>query len=281
MLERLAGAGFVLVLTVFMLIRRENLRNRLIRLLGYGRLTITTRAMEEAGQRISRYLVMQALLNSSFGIAVGLGLFLFGLPYAFLWGFLAALLRFVPYVGSWAAALLPTVLALAVFNGWLWPLAVFGFIVALEIVIATILEPLLYGESAGISEVGMLVSVAFWTWLWGPVGLLLAMPLTVCVVVISKYVPANAVCRRLAERWVGHRAAYSLLSTFARGRSGRGKGDRRSIHRRKLRRPGLRRPNGAGARLCQTRLVAGQFNRGPGTVRGADDARDPGRGEIR
>lgn len=187
--ERLAGAGFVIVLTVFMLIRRENLRNRLIRLLGYGRLTITTRAMEEAGQRISRYLVMQALLNSSFGIAVGLGLFLFGLPYAFLWGFLAALLRFVPYVGSWAAALLPTVLALAVFNGWLWPLAVFGFIVALEIVIATILEPLLYGESAGISEVGMLVSVAFWTWLWGPVGLLLAMPLTVCVVVISKYVP--------------------------------------------------------------------------------------------
>ena len=189
MFERLAGAGFVIVLTIFMLIRRENLRNRLIRLLGYGRLTITTRALEEAGQRISRYLVMQSLLNGSFGISVGIALFFFGLPYAFLWGFLAALLRFIPYVGSWAAAILPTALALAVFQGWLWPLLVFGLIVGLEIVIATILEPLLYGESAGISEVGMLVSVAFWTWLWGPVGLLLAMPLTVCVVVIAKYVP--------------------------------------------------------------------------------------------
>lgn len=190
MFERLAGAGFVIVLTIFMLIRRENLRNRLIRLLGYGHLTITTRALEEAGQRISRYLVMQSLLNGSFGIAVGAALFFFGLPYAFLWGFLAALLRFIPYVGSWAAAILPTILALAVFHGWLWPLLVFGLIVALEIVIATILEPLLYGESAGISEVGILVSVAFWTWLWGPVGLLLAMPLTVCVVVIAKYVPS-------------------------------------------------------------------------------------------
>ena len=189
MLERLAGAGFVLVLTVFMLIRRENLRNRLIRLLGYGRLTITTKALEEAGQRISRYLIVQSLLNGSFGIAVGVALFFFGLPYAFLWGILAALLRFIPYVGSWAAAILPTALALAVFQGWLWPLLVLGLIASLEIVIATILEPLLYGESAGISEVGMLVSVAFWTWLWGPVGLLLAMPLTVCVVVISKYVP--------------------------------------------------------------------------------------------
>lgn len=189
MFERVAGAGFVIVLTIFMLIRRENLRNRLIRLLGYGRLTVTTRALEEAGQRISRYLVMQSLLNGSFGIAVGVALFFFGLPYSFLWGFLAALLRFIPYVGSWAAAILPTILALAVFHGWLWPLLVFGLIVGLEIVIATILEPLLYGESAGISEVGMLVAVAFWTWLWGPVGLLLAMPLTVCVVVIGKYVP--------------------------------------------------------------------------------------------
>ena len=189
MLERLAGAGFVIVLTIFMLIRRENLRNRLIRLLGYGRLTITTKALEEAGQRISRYLIVQSLLNGSFGITVGVSLFFFGLPYAFLWGFLAALLRFIPYVGSSAAAILPTALALAVFQGWLWPLSVLGLIVGLEIVIAMILEPLLYGESAGISEVGMLVSVAFWTWLWGPVGLLLAMPLTVCVVVISKYVP--------------------------------------------------------------------------------------------
>ena len=264
-----------------MLIRRENLRNRLIRLLGYGRLTITTRAMEEAGQRISRYLVMQSLLNGSFGIAVGLGLFLFGLPYAFLWGFLAALLRFVPYVGSWAAALLPTVLALAVFNGWLWPLLVFGFIV-------------------GIGNCHCDDSRTFALWrkrryfrsgharLCGVLDLALGSGRTATRHAAHRLCcgnqqvcAANAICRRLAERWVGSRAAYSLLSTFARRGSGRGEGYRRSIYRRKLRRPGLRRPNGAGAWLCQTRLVAGQFNRSRSTVRGADDARDPGRGEIR
>ena len=189
MLERVAGAGFVIVLVIFMSIRRENLRNRFIRLLGYSRLTITTRALEESGRRISRYLVMQSLINLSFGIAVGVALFLIGLPYAFLWGFLATLLRFIPYIGSWAAAILPTALSLAVFQGWLWPMLVLGIIIALEIVSAAVLEPLLYGDSAGVSEVGLLVSIAFWTWLWGPVGLLLALPITVCVVVISKYVP--------------------------------------------------------------------------------------------
>ena len=189
MFDRLAGAGFVIVLVVFMLIRRENLRNRLIRLLGYGRLTITTKAMEEAGRGITRYLVMQSLLNSGFGMAVAAALLLIGLPYALLWGFLAALLRFIPYVGSMVAATLPTVLSLAVFDGWFWPMLVFGVIVAMELVNGMILEPLLYGESAGVSEVGLLVAIAFWTWLWGPLGLLLATPLTVCVVVISKHVP--------------------------------------------------------------------------------------------
>ena len=189
MIDRLAGTGFVIVLVVFMLIRRENLRNRLIRLLGYGRLTITTKAMEEAGRGITRYLVMQSLLNTGFGMAVATALLLIGLPYALLWGFLAALLRFIPYVGSMVAATLPTVLSLAVFDGWFWPLLVLGVIVALELVNSMILEPLLYGESVGVSEVGILVAIAFWTWLWGPLGLLLATPLTVCVVVISKHVP--------------------------------------------------------------------------------------------
>jgi predicted PurR-regulated permease PerM len=189
MLDHLAGAGLIFILTVFMLIRRENLRNRLIRLLGYGRVTITTKAIEEAGRRMSRYLLTQALLNTSFGIAVAVALFFIGLPYALLWGFLAALLRFIPYVGATLAATLPTILGLAVFDGWFWPLVVLGVILALELVNNMALEPLLYGESAGISEVGLLVAIAFWTWLWGPVGLILATPLTVCVVVISKYVP--------------------------------------------------------------------------------------------
>jgi hypothetical protein len=177
------------VLVIFMLVQREDLRNRLIRLVGYGRLTVTTRALEEAGQRISRYLLMQTIINSSFGLAVGLALYLIGLPYAILWGFLAAILRFIPYVGPFAAAIMPGALSLAVFQGWLWPIVVVGLFLALELLNNMVLEPLLYGESAGVSGVGLLVAIAFWTWLWGPVGLVLATPLTVCVVVFGKYVP--------------------------------------------------------------------------------------------
>jgi predicted PurR-regulated permease PerM len=189
MAERFAGAGLVIVLVIFMLIQREDLRNRLIRLVGYGRLTITTRALEEAGDRISRYLLMQTIINSSFGLAVGLTLYLIGLPYAILWGFLAAVLRFIPYVGPFAAAIMPSALSLAVFEGWMWPIVVVGLFLALELLNNMVLEPLLYGESAGVSGVGLLVAIAFWTWLWGPTGLILATPLTVCVVVLSKYVP--------------------------------------------------------------------------------------------
>jgi predicted PurR-regulated permease PerM len=189
MVERFAGAGLVIVLVVFMLIQREDLRNRLIRFVGYGRLTFTTRALEEAGDRISRYLLMQTIINSSFGLAVGLALYLIGVPYAVLWGFFAAVLRFIPYVGPFAAAIMPSALSLAVFEGWLWPILVVGIFVALELICNMVLEPLLYSESAGVSGVGLLVAVAFWTWLWGPVGLVLATPLTVCVVVLGKYVP--------------------------------------------------------------------------------------------
>ena len=189
MLERLAAAGLVIVLVVFMLIQREDLRNRLIRLVGFGRLTFTTRALEETGQRISRYLLMQTIVNSSFGLGVGLALYLIGVPYAVLWGFFAAVLRFIPYVGPFAAAIMPSALSLAVFEGWVWPIVVVGIFVALELTCNMVLEPLLYAESAGVSGVGLLVAVAFWTWLWGPVGLVLATPLTVCIVVLGKYVP--------------------------------------------------------------------------------------------
>ncbi len=189
MLERFASAGLVIVLVIFMLSQREDLRNRLIRLVGYGRLTFTTSALEEAGQRISRYLLMQTIINSSFGLAVTVALYMIGVPYAVLWGFFAAVLRFIPYVGPFAAAIVPSALSLAVFDGWLWPILVVGIFVALELTCNMVLEPLLYAESAGVSGVGLLVAVAFWTWLWGPVGLVLATPLTVCVVVFSKYIP--------------------------------------------------------------------------------------------
>jgi predicted PurR-regulated permease PerM len=185
----LADAGLVLVLLLFILIAHDDLRDRLFRLIGYARLTDTTKAFDEAGQRISRSLLMQAIVNGTYGCAVGLGLFCFGLPYAMLWGLLAAVWRFIPYVGPALAALLPIALSLAVFAGWVKPLLVGGLFVLLELVTNMILEPLLYGRSAGVSQVALLMAFAFWTWLWGPVGLLLATPLTVCLGVLGKYVP--------------------------------------------------------------------------------------------
>ena len=189
LIEGLGGAATVLVLVIFMLIEREDLRNRLIRLGGYGRLATTTRALDEAGQRISRYLLMQSIINASFGLGIALGLLLLGVPYAPLWGFLAAVLRFIPYVGVWLAALLLIVFSLAAFPTWHQPLYVTGLFVLLEALCSMALEPFLYGQSAGVSQVALLCSVAFWAWLWGPVGLLLATPMTVCLVVFAKHVP--------------------------------------------------------------------------------------------
>jgi len=189
LLEILASAGLVVVLVIFMLIRRHDLRNRIIRLAGHGRVATATQALDEASTRVSRYLLAQCMINGGFGVVVALGLWLIGLPYAFLWGFLASCLRFIPYVGTWMAAALPIVLSLGVFDGWQRPLLVVGLFIVLEPLIYMVLEPLLYGQSAGVSEVALLVAVAFWTWVWGPVGLILATPLTVCLVVFAKYVP--------------------------------------------------------------------------------------------
>jgi predicted PurR-regulated permease PerM len=189
LVERLASAGLAIVLVIFMLFERADLRNRLIRLIGYGRLTVTTRALEEAGNRISRYLLAQSAINAFYGVAVGVALSLIGLPYAILWGVLGALLRFIPYVGPSLAALMPSVLALAAFDGWLWPLIVVALFAALELFTNAVLETLLYSDSAGVSQVALLIAIAFWTWLWGPIGLLMATPLTVCLVVLGKYVP--------------------------------------------------------------------------------------------
>lgn len=189
LLQALASALVVTVLMIFMLLERRELRDRLILLIGYRRMTATTRALDEAGARISRYLLMQSIINGSFGVAVGLGLFLIGVPYAVIWGSLAAALRFIPYVGSSVAAVLALALSLAVFPGWLQPALVVGLFLVLDLVIMVI-EPWLYGQSAGVSQVALLIAVIFWTWLWGPVGLLLATPLTVCLVVLGKHLPA-------------------------------------------------------------------------------------------
>ena len=187
-LETVLTAVMVLVLVIFLLIEQGTLRDRLLTVGGFAHVTRTTKALDEAGARISGYLRMQALLNGSFGLLFGLGLFMVGLPYAVLWGLLAAVLRFIPYVGTLIAALLPIGLSLAVFPGWTQPLLVSGLFVLLELGTSAVLEPVLFGHSTGISQVAILVAVLFWSWLWGPVGLLLATPLTVCLSVLGKYV---------------------------------------------------------------------------------------------
>ena len=188
-LEPIALSGLVLVLVMFMLINREDLRDRLISLVGVGQLADTTRALEEAGERVSRYLLLQLIINTGFGVAVALGLWLIGLPYAPLWGFFAALLRYIPYLGPWLAALLPLALSVLISKDWSVALMVVALFGALELLTNMIIEPLAYGRGIGVSQAALLIAVAFWTWLWGPVGLVLASPLTVCLVVLGRYVP--------------------------------------------------------------------------------------------
>jgi len=189
LVEALIGFGVVTLIVCFMLLERRELAERTVQLVGFRRIAMTTRALDEAGARISRYLRMQFLVNGGFGLAAGLGLFAIGIPYPALWGPLAAALRFIPYVGVWLAILPPLALALAVSPGWVAPLLVLGLFVGLELLVNAAVEPLLYSQSAGVSPVGLLVALTFWTWLWGPVGLLLGTPLTVCLIVLSKYVP--------------------------------------------------------------------------------------------
>jgi predicted PurR-regulated permease PerM len=189
LLEPLGTAAFVAVLVIFMLLQYEDLRNRLIGLVGSGQLTLTTRALDDAGQRVSRYLLMQFVINGSYGLVTALVLFLIGIPYAVLWGFLAAVLRYIPYVGPWIAAFFPIIMSLVAFPGWLQLALVLGMFGLLELWSNMLMEPWLYGQSLGVSEVGLLVVTGFWTWLWGPIGLILSTPLTVCIVVLGRHVP--------------------------------------------------------------------------------------------
>ena len=189
LVEVLGLAGIVVILVVFFLVRREDLRDRFIRLVGKGHATVTTQMLADAATRVSRYLSMLFLINATFGIAVGIGLYLIGVPNAILWGILAATLRFVPYIGPWIAAVAPTGLAMAISTGWLAPILTLGLFAGLELFCGNVLEPWLYGKGTGVSAVAVLVAAVFWTWLWGIVGLLLATPLTVCLLVIGKHVP--------------------------------------------------------------------------------------------
>ena len=188
--DALGTAGLVVLFVIFMLLRQEDLAQRVIRLVGYSRLTLTTKALDEVGERVSRYLITQFTLNGLYGLVLAIGLAFIGLPYIVLWGVLAALFRFIPYVGPWLVAILPVGLSLAVFDGWTQPLMVVSLILCLELVTNMILEPKFYGHSTGVSDFGILLAITFWTWMWGGIGLLLATPLTVCVVVFCRYIPA-------------------------------------------------------------------------------------------
>jgi predicted PurR-regulated permease PerM len=185
----LETAVIVIIFTLFMLLKREDLRNRAIRLAGKGRLSLMTQALDDAGHRLSRYLLLQFVVNAGYGLLFGGGLYFIGVPHSFLWGTLAALLRFVPYIGTLAAAAFPILMSLAMFPGWRHAALAFGLFVVLEVLISNFLEPALYGEHTGISSLAILVAAIFWTTLWGPVGLILSTPLTVCLVVLGRYVP--------------------------------------------------------------------------------------------
>ncbi len=189
LVEGLGSAGIVIILVVFFLVRREDLRDRFIRLVGTGQVTVTTQMLEDAATRVSRYLLMLFVINAIFGIAAGFGLYLIGVPNAVLWGILAATLRFVPYIGQFIAAAPPICLAMAISTGWLAPILALGLFVGLAFICGSVLEPWLFGKGTGVSAVAVLVAAVFWTWLWGIVGLLLATPLTVCLLVIGKHVP--------------------------------------------------------------------------------------------
>jgi predicted PurR-regulated permease PerM len=185
----ITSSAMILVFVIFMLLEREDLRNRFIQLVGAGQLNTTTKAIDDAASRVGRYLRMQLIVNSVYGLVIAIGLFAIGLPSAFLWGALAAALRFVPFVGAAISAALPIAISLAVFDGWTRPSLVLALFVANELVSNNVLEPWLYGSSTGISTIGILASTVFWAWLWGPVGLVMATPLTVCLTVVGRYVP--------------------------------------------------------------------------------------------
>jgi predicted PurR-regulated permease PerM len=185
----LGTAGLVLAMVIFMLLERRDLRDRLIGLLGHGHLAITTKAFDEAGTRVSRQLLMQSLVNLLYGVAAGAGLYFLGVPYPLVWAALAVVLRFIPYVGPVLGAGAPILVSLAGTEGWAGPLYVVGLFIVLELFTNLVLETVLYAGAAGVSPVALLASVAFWTWLWGPLGLVLATPLTVCLVVLGKHVP--------------------------------------------------------------------------------------------
>jgi len=209
-LSPLATLGIVFVVAVFALLQREDLRDRLIRLLGSDDLHRTTLAINDGGRRLSRYFVTQLTINTTFGIVIGIGLLIIGVPNPVLWGLMSALLRFVPYVGSFISAALPMALATAVEPGWSMVLWTAGLYVVVEFITGQLIEPMVYGHSTGLSPFSVVVAAIFWSWVWGPVGLVLSTPLTLCLVVMGRHV------KRLEflDVMLGDRPALTPVESF-------------------------------------------------------------------
>jgi len=188
LIHPLTTTGIVAIFVIFILLQRQDLKNRLIRLAGAQDLQRTTAALDDAGQRLSRLFLTQLALNASFGLVIGIGLWIIGVPSAPLWGMLAMIMRFVPYIGALISAIFPLVLAAAVGPGWTMVLMTAALFLVAETIVGQAIEPLVYGQSTGLSPVAVIASATFWTWLWGPVGLILATPLSMCLVVIGRHV---------------------------------------------------------------------------------------------
>ena len=184
----LMTTGIVVIFVIFILLQRQDLRNRFVRLAGSDDIQRTTAALDEAGDRLSRLFLTQIAFNAAFGVAIGIGLQLIGVPSAPLWGLIAMILRFVPYIGAFISAIFPLILAAAVGPGWEMLLLTGVLFVVLELLAGQVLEPVIFGRSSGLSPVAIIVAASFWTWLWGPVGLVLATPLTICLVVVGRHV---------------------------------------------------------------------------------------------
>ncbi|MGY3119959.1 hypothetical protein ACVWXQ_003896 [Bradyrhizobium sp. S3.14.4] len=188
LISPLTTTGIVVIFVVFVLLQREDLRNRLVRLAGSADIQRTTAALDDAGKRLSKLFLTQIAFNGVFGLAIGLGLEFIGVPSAPLWGLIAMIMRFVPYIGALISAVFPLILAAAVGTGWQMLILTAALFVVLELLAGQVLEPLIFGHSSGLSPIAIILSASFWTWLWGPVGLVLATPLTICLVVLGRHV---------------------------------------------------------------------------------------------
>jgi predicted PurR-regulated permease PerM len=181
--------GVVIVFTIYLLMKREDMRQRILLLAGMGHISMMTKALQDAATRISQYLLFQAAVNAAYGILFGFGLFLIGMPNATLWGVLAGILRVVPYIGTATSLVLPLILSIAIFSSWWPPIFILVLFLALELIATNFVEPWLFSSRTGISSLALLAMAIFWALLWGWPGLILSTPLTVCIVVIGRYVP--------------------------------------------------------------------------------------------